>query len=248
MLLENRIAVIYGSGTVGGAMARAFAREGASVFLASRTGSKVEAVAAEIRSNGGRIQSVELDALDEQAVEQYVDSVVEQAGRIDISCNVIGLGDVHQPLMEISIDDFLRPIHTSMRTQFLTTRAAARHMIAQGSGVVLSFGGSQPQAMPGLGGFKIALDALAGLRGQWATELGEHGIRVVTLKSGGIPEGIPDDVPWRDAAVEGLREMTLLKRTATLEDVGNVAAFIVSDKAGSITSTEVNISCGAIMD
>lgn len=155
---------------------------------------------------------------------------------------------MQQPLLEISVNDFLQPIGNAMRSQFLTTRAAARHMVARGSGVILAFGGSGPQTLPGLGGFKIALDALEGLRRQWACELGKHGIRVVTLKTGGVPESIPEDFAVREQIAAGLREATLLGRTATLADVGNVAAFVASDLARTITSTEVNISCGAIVD
>jgi enoyl-[acyl-carrier-protein] reductase (NADH) len=79
-------------------------------------------------------------------------------------------------------------------------------------------------------------------------ELGPHGIRVVTLKTGGIPESLPDPFPGRDEIIASLLAPTLLQRTATLEDVGNVAAFVASDLARTITSSDVNISCGAMVD
>lgn len=249
MLLTNKIAVVYGGGgAIGGAVARAFAREGARVFLAGRTQAKLDKVANEIRRAGGSAETAVVDALDQRAVDEFVDAVVEQAGSLDISFNVIGYRDVQQPLAEISVEDFLQPIMTATRTQFLTTRAAARHMVRQGSGVILHFGGGGPQTLPGLGGFKVALDAVESLRRQWAVELGPHGIRVVTLKTGGVPESIPDDFAGKDEIAAGLEQATLLKRTATLADVGNVAAFVASDQARTITATEVNISCGAIVD
>src|SRR5438067_10065201 len=230
MLLENKIAVIYGAGgPIGGAAARAFAREGARVFLAGRTLAKLDTVANEIRSTGGSASTIVVDALDEQAVDSCVDAMVEQAGSIDISFNLISYGDVQQPLMMLSVEDFLQPITNAMRTHFLTTRAAARHMIRRGSGVILAFGGSGPHTHPGLGGFKIALDALEGLRRQWAWELGEHGSRVVTMKTGGIGESIPTDVAGRQHIIDHLLSTTLLKRLATLADVGHVAAFLASD-------------------
>jgi NAD(P)-dependent dehydrogenase (short-subunit alcohol dehydrogenase family) len=248
MLLTNKNAVVYGGGAVGGAVARAFAREGAKVFLAGRTKAKLDTVANEIRRSGGAVDAAIVDALDERAVDEFVDAVVGQAGSLDISFNVIGYGDIQQPLTEISVEDFLQPILTATRTQFLTTRAAARHMVNQGSGVVLHFGGGGPQTLPGLGGFKVALDAVESLRRQWAVELGAHGIRVVTLKTGGVPESIPDDFAAKDEIAATLEQATLLKRTATLADVGNVAVFIASDLARTITATEVNISCGAMVD
>jgi len=165
-----------------------------------------------------------------------------------ISFNLIGLGDVQKPLTEISVEDFLQPIMNAMRAHFLTTRAAVRHMVRRRSGVILAFGGGGPQTLPGLGGFKIALDAIEGLRRQWALELGSHGIRVVTLKTGGVPESLPDNFPGKDEIAAGIRKATLLNRAATLADVGNVAAFVASDQARTITATEINISCGAIME
>jgi 3-oxoacyl-[acyl-carrier protein] reductase len=193
MLLENKVAVIYGAGgSIGRAVARTFAREGARVFLTGRTREKLDKIADEIRSSEGVADTAVVDALNEQAVDAYIDAVVKQAGYIDISFNLISYGDVQKPLMKISVEDFMQPIMNAMRTQFLTTRAAARHMVRRGSGVILHFGGGGPQTQPGLGGFKITLDAIEGLRRQWAVELGPHGIRVITLKTGGIPESIPD--------------------------------------------------------
>jgi Dehydrogenases with different specificities (related to short-chain alcohol dehydrogenases) len=249
MLLENKVAAIYGAGgSIGGAVARAFAREGARVFLAGRTQASLDAVANEVRSNGGSADTTVLDALDEQAVENYVAAVVQQAGQIDISFNLISYGDVQLPLMDLSVKDFMQPIMNAMRTHFLTTRAAVRHMVKRGSGVILTFGGGGTQTLPGLGGFKIALDAIEGLRRQWAMELGKQGIRVITLKTGGITDSIPENFPGRDEIVASIQQTALLNRTATLSDVGNVAAFVASDQARTMTSTEVNISCGAIVD
>ncbi|HKE99754.1 MAG TPA: SDR family oxidoreductase [Actinomycetes bacterium] len=249
MLLERKVAVIYGAGgPIGGAVARAFAREGARVFLAGRTKSKLEDVADAIRAQGGAAETAVVDALDERAVEGYVDGVVRRAGSLDISFNLISFADVQKPLVELSVEDFTRPITIAMRTHFLTTRAAVRHMIDQRSGVILAFGGSGPLTMPGLGGVKVTFDAIEGLRRQWACELGRYGIRVVTLKTGGVPESIPDTVPGREEISDGIRQAALLDRTATLADVGDVAAFVASDHARTMTATEVNISCGAIMD
>jgi 3-oxoacyl-[acyl-carrier protein] reductase len=249
MLLENKNAIIYGAGgAIGGAVARAFARQGARVFLAGRTQAKLDRVAGEIRSHGGVADTAVVDALDEQAVDKVVDAVAAQAGSIDISFNLVSYGDVQEPLAEIAVEDFLRPITNAMRTQFLTTRAAARHMVKRGTGVILYFGGGGPQTLPGLGGFKVALDAIEGLRRQWACELGPHGIRVVTLKTGGVPESISESFAGKEEIASGIRQATLLNRAATLADVGNVAAFVASDLARTMTATEVNISCGALMD
>ncbi|NYE73804.1 SDR family NAD(P)-dependent oxidoreductase [Microlunatus parietis] len=246
IMLTEKIAVIYGgAGPVGAAMARGFARNGARVHLAGRTEQTLRAVADSIPDGAATPHVV--DALDREAVDGFVGRVLAAEGRIDISANVIGVGDVQRPLLEIDPDEFVHPIATMARTQFLTTRAVAPAMIEQGGGVILAFGGSGPQTVPGLGGFKIALDTLEGIRRQWAVELGPHGIRVITLKSGGIGEALPDSMPAADRRqlLDSLTAPTLLGRLATLADVGNVASFAASDLAASITSTELNISCGA---
>ncbi|WP_336215899.1 SDR family NAD(P)-dependent oxidoreductase [Nonomuraea sp. LPB2021202275-12-8] len=249
MLLENKIAVVYGAGgSIGGAAARAFAREGARVFLAGRTPDTLDKVATDIRSAGGTAETTQVDALDEDAVNAFADSVAERTGGIDVSFNAIDIQDVQRPLMEITAEDFAQPIATATRTQFLTTRAAVKHMIPRRSGAILMFGGSGPQTVPGLGGFKVALDAMEGIRRQWACEAGPYGIRVVTMVTGGVPESLPEGFAAKDELTASLRESTLLQRTATLADVGNVAAFVASDRARTMTSATVNISCGAIVD
>jgi 3-oxoacyl-[acyl-carrier protein] reductase len=249
MMLEGKVAAIYGAGgSIGGAIARAFAREGARVFLAGRNRTALDALADMIRSDGGRADPATVDALDPAAVDAFVDNVVSDAGRLDVSVNVIGVGDVQRPLMELSVSDFAQPIEIATRTQFVTTKAAARHMIAQRDGVILAFGGGGTQTIAGLGGFKVALDAVESLRRQWSVELGGYGIRVVTLKTGGIPETLPADMPGRDEIIQSIEEATLLRRAATLADVGNVAAFAASDGARTMTGTDINISCGSLLD
>jgi 3-oxoacyl-[acyl-carrier protein] reductase len=168
-LLQGKTALVYGAGgAIGGAVSRAFAAEGATVHLAGRTESRLEKVARDIRQDGGRAEIAVVDALDEEQVDAFVDAVAKKTKRIDISVNVISFGDIQQPLMEIDANDFTQPITLAARTHFLTTRAAAGYMVKQKSGVVLMFGGSGPQTLPGLGGFKVALDAMEGQRRQWA--------------------------------------------------------------------------------
>ena len=251
MLLEDKNAVIYGAGgSIGGAVARAFAREGAKVHLAGLTYESLEEVAEEIRSAGGVAETAQIDALDETAVDRHADAVAESAGGIDVSFNLISVGDVQgTPLAELPLEDFERPVMTAVRTQFLTSRAAARHMIPQGSGVILFFGGyGDPVPDYYIGGFQVALGAMESLRRQLASELGPHGIRAVTLQTGGVPETIPESFDGREEITEGIVGQTMLGRAATLEDVGNVAAFAASDHARCMTATALNISCGAIVD
>ena len=254
MLLEGKSAVIYGGGgSIGGAVARAFAAEGARVFLAGRTMEQLEAVAEEIRGAGGAVETAQVDALDESAVNRHADAVAAEAGRLDISFNLITHPHTHGvPLAEMDVDDFMAPVETAARTTFLTARAAARHMIAQRSGVILAFGGPGDRSGPlrdyFLGGTQVAFDAIETIRRQLALELGQYGIRVVTLSSGGIPESLPEGFEGRQAIVDLIEGQTMLGRGATLEDVGNAAAFAASDKAGAMTAATLNVSAGALVD
>ncbi|HET7271312.1 MAG TPA: SDR family NAD(P)-dependent oxidoreductase, partial [Rubrobacter sp.] len=129
MLLQDKNAVIYGAGgAIGGAVARAFAREGARVFLAGRTQTKLEEMAEEIRSAGGVADTAQVDALDEKAVDEHADAVQAAAGNIDISFNLITHPYVHGTAMEeMAVEDYMAPVVTAVRTTFLTARAAARH-------------------------------------------------------------------------------------------------------------------------
>ncbi|MBK1782993.1 SDR family NAD(P)-dependent oxidoreductase [Prauserella cavernicola] len=253
MLLEGKNAIVYGgAGAVGTALATAFAREGATVHLVGRTRETLDKVAGRIRETGGRAETAVLDALDETAVDAHADTVAASAGSVDISVNVISYDDVQgTPLAEMSLGDFERPVHVATRTTFLTTRAAARHMIRQRSGVILTFGGDgggQPIRDYSIGGFVVALGAVDVLRRQLAAELGQYGIRVVTLHTGGIVETLPEDFEGRQAIVDSIVEKTMLRRAATFAEVGNVAAFAASDLASAMTATTFNITCGSIAD
>jgi 3-oxoacyl-[acyl-carrier protein] reductase len=251
VLLEGKNAVVYGGGgAIGGAVARAFAREGAKVFLAGRTPAKLEKVAEEVRAAGGVAETAEVDALDERAVDTHADAVAAAAGGIDVSFNLISHGDVQgTPMAEMQVDDYLRPVVTAVRTNFLTWRAATRHMTRQGSGVILVFGGSGPPMRDYyLGGLQVAFEALESMRRQLSAELGPQGVRVVTLRTGGVPETIPEGFEGREAIVGDMEGQTMLGRPATFEDVGNVAAFVASDRARTMTAATVNISAGALID
>jgi 3-oxoacyl-[acyl-carrier protein] reductase len=254
VLLQGKNAVIYGGGGgIGGAVARAFAREGARVFLAGRTETKLARVAEDIRAAGGAADTAVVDALDEAAVDRHADEVAAEAGSIDISFNLITHPHTHGvPFHQMEVDDFMAPVDVAARTTFITARAAARHMIPRRSGVILAFGGPGDRSGPMrdyyLGGTQVAFDAIETIRRQLSVELGPHGIRFVTLASGGVPETFPGDFEGAEQITKMIEGMTLLGRAATLEDVGNAAAFAASDWARTMTAATLNVSCGALID
>jgi 3-oxoacyl-[acyl-carrier protein] reductase len=259
MLLENKSALIHGAGgAIGGAVARAFAGEGATVFLAGRTLANVEPVAKEIGAAGRAVDADEVDALDERAVEEHAADVVKRAGRIDVLFNAIGMEDIQgTPLVDMPLEDFAQPVVIAVKTQFLTARAVARHMIRQGSGVIMSVT-AYPTPASNLGGFMPACAAIEGLWRSFAKELGPHGIRLVILRSAGSPDTPAVQEVWKlhaEKAGVPLEEWTadfgsgtLLGRLPLLAEVANAATILASDRASAMTGTLANVTCGAWVD
>jgi NAD(P)-dependent dehydrogenase (short-subunit alcohol dehydrogenase family) len=265
MLLENKNAVIYGGGgTIGGAVARTFAREGAKVFLAGRTRAKLDKVARDIAASGGTAESAVVDALDEAAVERHADAVAAKAGGIDIMLNAVGIVHVQgTPFAELSFQDYAHPIATYTRTNFLTAKAVARHMVKKGSGVILTL--STPGSrMSGSGflGYGVTCGAIETFSRILAGELGASGIRVVCLRPDAIPEAVATSharevfsgfAERAGTTVEAMlaeraRTGTLLKRFPTLAEVADFAAFAASDRAGAMTGAIANLTCGSLVD
>jgi NAD(P)-dependent dehydrogenase (short-subunit alcohol dehydrogenase family) len=262
MLLENKTAVIYAAGgTIGGAVARAFAREGARLFLTGRNVAKVDAVAKEIAAAGGAAETAQVDALDEKAVEEHLNVVVERAGGVDVSFNAIGPGAApdRKPLTELAADAYARPIAFYTSSNFITATAAARHMSGRGAGVIVTLT-AVPGRMPAnlIGGAAPAWAAVEAFSRSLALEVGPAGIRVVCLRSHAIPETPLIEENFATAGPAAgvtpaqfqaiLEQGTLLKRLPTLAEVADTAAFIASDRAGAMTATVANLSAGSITD
>jgi 3-oxoacyl-[acyl-carrier protein] reductase len=253
MILKNKNAVLYGvSDSLGGAVAKALAGAGAKVFLTARKLAKATKIADEVRAAGGQADAQEVDAMDEGAVNRHADQVVKTAGTLDISFNLIGLEDRQgKPLIEMNLEDFVRPVERAMRTQFLTTTAAGRIMARQGSGVILSL-----TATPGgigyplVGGFGPACAAIESYSRDLGSELGPHGVRVVNIRSGGSF----DSRPFKEAEAqlgaefkelsEKMKADTMLKDLPMMKDIANAAVFLASDLAAKITGVTIDITAG----
>jgi NAD(P)-dependent dehydrogenase (short-subunit alcohol dehydrogenase family) len=263
MLLENKTAVIYGAaGAIGGAVARAFAREGARLFLTGRQRGPVEAVAHEINLAGGSAEAAEVDALDESAVDRHLHTVIGKAGRVDISFNAVGFPDakiVGVPLAEMDLELFSRPIADYTRSYFLTARLAARRMIAHKSGVIMTVTSIPAREGTTLnGGYGSAHAAKEALTRDLSAELAPQGIRVVGLRPHGMTEtGTMRDLFDVKVAKSGmtfeqfenyLANWSHPRRLMRLTEVANTAAFLASDLASGMTGTTVNLTMGAVSD
>lgn len=244
MLLEHKTAIVYGAaGPVGAAVASAFAREGARVFLAGRTQQTLARIAERIRDAGGTAQTAVVDVTDSAATRAHADEVAAASGGIDIAFNATSNDDLQGiPLVDMDFADFARPVSKVLATHFTIATVTARHMMIRG-GVILAMGGGR-EAIPMLGGSHVAWSALAGLCRQLASELGPSGIRVVWLLSPGSPD--PGDPRPGDG--DPLAEGALLGRRPSYQDVANAAVFAASDWAATMTATEINLTGGAVVD
>ena len=249
MMLRNKIAVIYGaSGGIGGAVARAFAREGAKVFLTGR-----DPASADVE---------QVDALDERAIDAHLQSVIDTAGRIDIAFNAIGIPNAQilgVPLTDLDLEHFQDPIAAYTTSYFLTARLAARRMIPNKSGVIMTVTALHSRTgLPLVGGYGPAMAAKEALTRDLSAELAPHGIRVVGLR----PQGMPETRTIRDAFEprakatgmtweqwqEFLAGRTHPRRLMTLDEMANMAVVLASDRASGMTGTTVNLTMGSLDD
>jgi len=263
MMLKDKVAVIYGAGGgIGSAVARAFAREGAKLFLTGRHLAPVEVVAKEVVSAGGSAEAAEVDALDEQAVDEHLQSVTDKAGRVDISFNAVGIPNakiVGVPLIELDVEQFSQPIAAYTRSYFLTARLAARRMVANKSGVIMTVTALHSRiGLPLVGGYGPAQAAKEALTRDLSAELAPQGIRVVGLRPQAMPETdtIKEAFEPRAQALgmtweqwqELLASRTHARRLMTLQEMAHVAVFMASDKASGMTGTTVNLTLGSLDD
>jgi NAD(P)-dependent dehydrogenase (short-subunit alcohol dehydrogenase family) len=262
VMLKDKVTVIYGAGgAVGGAVARAFAREGAKLYLTGRHPAPVEAVAEDIAAAGGSAKAGEVDALDEQAVDEHLRSVVDEAGCVDISFCAIGIPNpkIRVPLVELDVEQFSLPIATYTRSYFLTARLAARRMVANRSGVIMTATSTPSRTgVPFIGGGGPAMAAVEALTRGLSAELAPQGIRVVGLRPQAMPEtgrikesfelyAKASEMTWEQFQ-ESLASRTHTRRLSTLAEMADVAVFMASDKAGGMTGTTVNLTMGSLDD
>jgi NAD(P)-dependent dehydrogenase (short-subunit alcohol dehydrogenase family) len=262
--LMGKAAVVFGAGgAIGGALASELAARGADVFLSGRAKSRVQDVADGISGRGGIATVAEVDALDEAEVNDYIDQVAGAAGRIDVVFNAMG----PQPLeygnatstMLLPVEKFMLPFDTIVRSQFITARSAARHLLRQRSGVVLFLSATPSRGLsPNTAAIGSAYGAIESLTRCLATELGPAGVRVVCVRSMGMADTRTMQQTYelggQDMRIPAAKIRTiiesraLLGRSPTVAETAQLLAFLASDEATAITGAIVNSSCGQVLD
>lgn len=261
MLLEGKTAMVYGgSGAVGGAVARAFAREGANVFLAARNRAGLEGVAADIRAAGGQAEVTLVDATDAAAVEAHLAAIVSKAGPVKLMFNAVSWDDTQGELLtDMQFERMLAPVRTSMATWFHTGTAVARHMGENGGGAIVGITANVARwPVANIGGFGIACAAVENYLRQLGIEEGPNGVRVCWVRSPGSPDAPGVREAWQLRANElgvTFEEIatefgmgTPLRRVTALAQVADAAVLLASDLAAGMTATMANATGGALVD
>jgi 3-oxoacyl-[acyl-carrier protein] reductase len=261
VLLDGKTAVVYGGGgAIGGAVAQAFAEQGAHVIVAGRAESSLDRVVKPLSERGLSAQAAQVDALVESQVEAHLEKVVAEHGGIDISFNLISVAySLGEPLHDIPVEEFVVGITNGMRTNYLTGVGAARRMAARHTGVVLGLTASNSRRpLAYQGSFSVAGGAIEALCRQIATDYGPEGVRAVCIRSAGSPDAPKVDRALtalaevegisRDAFEARIAERTLLKRMPRLHEIANLAVLAASDLASSMTGVIANGTCGEATD
>ena len=263
-ILQGKHAAVFGAGgSIGAAVAKQFAAEGAEVFLSGRTKANVDAVAREIAAMEGRAHPAVLDALDAGAVGEYLDGIAQQSGRIDVVFNAIGplpsdYGNGKRAV-DLPVDEFMVPLMTVVKSQFITAAAAARRMVPQRSGVIIFLTGSTARGhVAGGSAIGTAFGAIETFMENLAFEISPSGVRSVCLRttanvdSGAIQRTMDimaaKSGGAREQLIAGIASLNFLKVPASISDTAKAVAFLASDQARLFTGTVVNSSAGAALD
>jgi 3-oxoacyl-[acyl-carrier protein] reductase len=262
-ILTGKNAVVFGAGgTIGGAVAKEFAAEGAEVFLSGRAKANVESVAKQITAAGGKAHAAVVDALNDGAVDDYLDSIAKQTGRIDIEFNAVGprFSDLAtgKHAIDLTLAEFMGPVTTILKSQFNTARSVGRHMVKQRSGVIIFVTGSPVRGhVEGATALGAAFGAIETVMENMAFEVSKDGVRVVCLRTTAnidsnqiqqLIQAATSGGATKEQIIAGIGNLNFKKVPATLSDTAKLAALLASDRVRMITGTVVNSTAGSAMD
>lgn len=264
MVLNKKVAVVFAAnGAIASAVAKSFASEGAIVYLSGRNNQTLQQLAEEIEQAGGIAKTAVVDACDEQAIDTFLQQVVSEQHQLNVIFNGIGVRPSQSgygtPTKELSFEHFMKPIEVHVGSQFLTARLAAKYMQQTNSpGTILTLTSSLSRLkVPFMAGFVSACTAIEGLTRGLAAEYGRSGIKVICLN----PTALwgTRTIKETSAANSKLMGLTseqwdaqlsqqyLLGKSPSLEEVGDVAAFLASDKGTPFNSHIVDVDAGSMM-
>jgi NAD(P)-dependent dehydrogenase (short-subunit alcohol dehydrogenase family) len=256
MLLEHRVALITGAGRgIGRAMARLFAREGASVFLTARTQSELASTTAEINQSG-TAGFVTADLANEADCVHVVAVAREKFGGVDILVNNAGHYGPVVPVEEYPLTEFDSVISVHLRAAFLLSKLLLPEMYARGSGVILNISSlSAKSAFAWGSAYAAAKAGMLGLTRVTAAEAARKGVRVNALCPGPVTETVMSQELGATLAkkmgmspkdqLDGFLSTLLQGRAQTADEIAKAALFLCSDQSSAITGQSINVDGGA---
>ena len=258
MLLENKVALITGSGRgIGRATGQLFAKQGAKVFLCARTETELAATAKEITSSGGHAAFVAADLAQEKDCETLIAAAGAKFGRVDILVNNAGHYGPVVPVEEYPLAEFDRVIAVHLRAAFLLSKLVLPQMYERKSGVILNISSISAKAAYGWGSAYAAAKAgILGLTRVMAAEASRQGVRVNAICPGPVTETIMSQELGNTLAqklgvspeeqLKGFLSSLLQGRGQTAAEIAQAALFLCSDMSSAMVGQSINVDGGAV--
>lgn len=243
MRLENKVAIITGgAGGIGLAAVKRFLEEGAKVAIVDYDKQQGEKIEAEL---GGNVAFFAVDVSKLADVKEMVEQVVDRFGKIDILINNAGITR-DATLVKMSEEDFEKVIQINLNGVYYCTQAVAPHMIAQGSGKIISTSSvSGVYGNFGQTNYAATKAAIIGMTKTWAKELGRKGINVNAVAPGFTATPMVEKMP--EKVLQQMEGITSLQRLGKPEDIANAYLFLASDEASYITGHVLQVDGGIMM-
>jgi 3-oxoacyl-[acyl-carrier protein] reductase len=240
--LAGKIAFVHGgSRGIGAATARRLAHDGATVAIGyAASGIAAEALAEEIKARGGQAVAIKADATDAGALTRAIDDVAERFGRLDILVNSAGVLAL-APLDQFTLADFDRTVAVNVRSVFVASQAAARHM--KDGGRIINIGSTNAQRMPFAGGavYAMSKSALVGLVKGMARDLGPRGITVNNVAPGPVDTDMNPEAGEFGPAPHSLMA---IPRHGKADEIAGMVAYLAGPEAAFVTGADLLIDGG----
>lgn len=242
--MTRRTAVVTGAADgIGWATAQRLAQDFDCVALLDLDAGAAQARAAEL---GAHHLGLGCDVADEASVDRAIEAVAQACGGIDALVNNAGIGEQSAPTLAQDVAAFDRVLNVHLRGTFLASRAAARHMLAQGRGAIVNIASIAGQAgIPGRNAYGAAKAGIAAMTRSMACEWARQGVRVNAVAPGYVRTALVDTLV-RNGQIDAARieARTPLGRMAHPQEIAQVIAFLASPDASFVTGTTLNADGG----
>mgnify|MGYP001031999881 CR=1 FL=1 len=245
--LTNQIAIVTGAGSgIGKAIARLFAEEGAKLILSDIRHENIEAVAAEIKINGGTAFCFPADVSKKKDVDLLIDHTLKTYGRLDILVNNAGIMDNFAPVAEVTDKLWDNVIGTNLTGAFYTSRVATKLFLEQQNGNIINIA-----SIAGLTGgragcaYTVSKHALIGLTKSIGYQYADKGIRCNAIAPGGINTNILHDVEFNPFGFDRMNAgSSNMPSSGEPEDIAAIALFLASEKSKFMNGAVVTADGG----